>query len=259
MFKNIKWSDLRVLGENKMINKSYIYLFIVPALAKILEKVKSPLNMVIFGEDIEIVFELPFTWQVFYFCSLFFTIAAVIYNLKAPSIIKENKSYASFVEEQKNFKHLDRYIGEFYGNTKYYNKLNWKKIVSFMEEGDKKKLDKELFLLFINKLNRFTNKYFHKHQLNNFKSTINFKNKDKNKNILYEINVVWFYIVYLHEKKNNKKGLENGFWMIYDLLNMSKSNYKKVSFFSYLLGIFLIAFVLIQNVWTVIKIMFNIQ
>ncbi|TXN37718.1 hypothetical protein FVB32_05365 [Flagellimonas hymeniacidonis] len=106
------WVLISALGKNKIVNSSYIYLFIVPVLAKLLSKVNSPLIFLFNGKEHELIIELPFNWTIFYFSALFFTIGSIIYNWRAPSIIKENKSFGSFLIAKKNMDHLFQYAEE---------------------------------------------------------------------------------------------------------------------------------------------------
>lgn len=109
IYSTVKWSFIKKLGSNKLVQRSYFYLIIVPVLARVLSKVESPLNFVIFGEEIEIIFKLPFTLLYFYIAALFFTLGYLVFLLFVPNIIKENDSFSDFQAEKKGARHLRDY------------------------------------------------------------------------------------------------------------------------------------------------------
>lgn len=126
-FKFIKWSTISLFGNNKIINRSYIYLFIVPTFAKLFSKIESPLIIEFNEYKFNLVFELPFTWQLFFWSAIFFTIGTIIYNLRAPKIIKENTSFADFIKERKNFNHLESYIKDLGFDENWLTKMQFKR------------------------------------------------------------------------------------------------------------------------------------
>lgn len=87
----------------------YIWIFIVPVLAKVLYKINDNLHFNIFGQHIELVFSLPFSWQVFFFCALCFGIANTIVAVFCPKIIKDHLSYSGFRGDGKGDDHLQEY------------------------------------------------------------------------------------------------------------------------------------------------------
>jgi len=55
---------------------------------------------------------IPFSWHVLFYSAVFFTLGNIIYQVFAPSIIKENNSFADFKFAVKNFSHISKYISE---------------------------------------------------------------------------------------------------------------------------------------------------
>lgn len=250
----LRWSNIRGLGDNKIINRSYMYLFLVPALAKILEKVNSPLKFNIYGEEIEIVFQLPFSWQFFYFSALFFTIGAILYNLKAPNIIKENKSFGSFTVEKKNFSHLDSYLFQIFKNSFKYN-FEWKDITKVLSLPENKIPNYKHFNEFLNKVSQEENNDYISPEK---KRLINELNKNKigfsRFDIYDDINFKWIDIlIKYYEKTNSEVILEKCFWKIYRSADIININFLWLTFISYFIGILLMSWVIIQGVITVFK------
>lgn len=250
-----KWSNIKVLGENKMINKSYVYLFLVPALAKIFEKVNSPLNLKMFGEEFEIVFELPFTWQVFFFSALFFTIGAIIYTFCAPSIVKDNNSFGDFFNEKKNFSHIDEYLEEIFWDKSFYSHITWGVILKYMDKSDITHLDKSIYYDFVLvESEKESPSYIPLDKMSILKTGVYTTLESKRYSEVMEIKLLWTLIQHEYYKKfNNQGGLERSFWLVYNLSNRKRRSYWWCSMISYTIGILLIAWVIIQSVLTVIK------
>lgn len=103
----LNWYTLKEIGNNKYVGSMYIWIFVVPVIAKTFEFVnKQVLNFEIFGEVIAFNTGLPFSWKVFYFSALSFALANLIINLKCPSIIKDHSSFRDFSDAKKTINHL---------------------------------------------------------------------------------------------------------------------------------------------------------
>tara|TARA_R110002049_G_scaffold292211_3_gene476534 strand:- start:228 stop:833 length:606 start_codon:yes stop_codon:yes gene_type:complete len=81
-------------------------------LAKLFSKIQSPIEFSLGGEVMHLMLTLPFSWKLFFFSALVFTIGAILYNLIAPSIIKENMSFGEFLIDRKNHSHIVMYREE---------------------------------------------------------------------------------------------------------------------------------------------------
>ncbi|MFD0862517.1 hypothetical protein ACFQ1M_09890 [Sungkyunkwania multivorans] len=106
---SLPWSTLAFLGKNKIINRTYIYLFLVPAIAKFLSQIESPLKIALNDYLFVLVIELPFSWKLFFLCALLFTAGSILFNLFCPQIIKENVSFSDFRDSGKDASHLESY------------------------------------------------------------------------------------------------------------------------------------------------------
>ncbi len=109
-FTSVTWRSIGKLGNNKLVQKSYIYLIVVPIAAKLLSRIKSPVKMNVGGFNFEFVIDLPFNWKILFFAALCFTIGSIIYSLFAPLIIRENSSFGDFKSHNKDFNHLVSYL-----------------------------------------------------------------------------------------------------------------------------------------------------
>lgn len=92
----IGWSNLRTLGESRMVRSSYYWLVLVPICARLLEKVVSPLKFRAFGGEHQVDLTLPFSWYLLYFSALAFASGALLYRIYCPSIISEFANFSQF-------------------------------------------------------------------------------------------------------------------------------------------------------------------
>lgn len=92
---SIGWSSLRRLGESRTVQTSYIWLVLVPILARTLEHVVSPITINVFGAKHLLDLTLPFSWYLFYFSALSFACGSLLYRIYCPAIISE---FANFRE-----------------------------------------------------------------------------------------------------------------------------------------------------------------
>lgn len=83
----INWEFLSKLGKNKVVTTSYIWVIIVPILAKIIFFMQPMYS---------ITFRFPFSWELFYYASIAFMIGTLLFVFFCPKIILENKTYADF-------------------------------------------------------------------------------------------------------------------------------------------------------------------
>ena len=96
------WNFISKYGKNRFVQRTYIFLFAVPFLITTLQKF----------DLVKVIDSIPFSWHMFFYSSVFFTVGNILYHFFAPSIIKENKSFKQFSNESKNWDHIDQYAEE---------------------------------------------------------------------------------------------------------------------------------------------------
>ncbi|MCJ8293113.1 MAG: hypothetical protein MJK15_01785 [Colwellia sp.] len=110
---DIKWCDLKKIGDTKFVNSMYMWIFVVPLLVKAFEYVEDEkLIFQIFQQQLPISTSLPFSWSMFYFSAFFLALGNLIYLFKCPKIIKEHPTYQSYVNEGKKLKQLGPYCDD---------------------------------------------------------------------------------------------------------------------------------------------------
>jgi len=108
-YKIMRWKNLANCHQSKVVKQSYIWLLLVPVVAKLLSKAPGELTVHIFNQNVTLNFVLPFTWRIFYSASIFFAISNIIYKLCCPEIIKDHTGFSSFLAEGKGPAHLENY------------------------------------------------------------------------------------------------------------------------------------------------------
>ena len=124
----INWQQLRSINKSKFINTMYIWIFLVPIAARLLENVQEVATVTIFNYTFEAHLTLPFSWLVFYFSAIAFATANLIFQFRCPAIVKEHKDYTDFKQANMGVEHLDRYMDQV--------NLNWEGLRQLLEGQD---------------------------------------------------------------------------------------------------------------------------
>ncbi len=77
------WRALKRYGKNKAIISSYIWIIIVPIAAKIIPEINDYLDSI----GIVVNISLPFSWELFYYSAVFFSISSYIFSTQCPYIV----------------------------------------------------------------------------------------------------------------------------------------------------------------------------
>lgn len=109
-----KWDKLAKIGQNPIINRTYIYLFLLPFVIRLLRKYNYE----------SVIDSIPFSWHILYFSAFSFTIGSLLYYIFCPSLIKDNKSFANFSMEKKGWHHIYSYLNDLRINSKIVAKVN---------------------------------------------------------------------------------------------------------------------------------------
>jgi hypothetical protein len=129
--KNIKrkwndvtsWRELAKLGNKKLVQRMYIWLFITPSTVKLLDTLE---NWMIesFQNNIQVDLSLPFSWWLFFFASLAFTIGNIWFSIFCPNIIRNHANYGDFAASRLPPLIIWEFLSDF--STRGNNKLNSK-------------------------------------------------------------------------------------------------------------------------------------
>ena len=104
------WEPLSKWPKFKIINSMYLWLFIVPVLAKFMAEVDEKVILIIFEQKITLNLTLPFNLVAFYLAAVSFVLGNICIVLFFPRIFKENKGFGGFLAQGKQYGHLVDYL-----------------------------------------------------------------------------------------------------------------------------------------------------
>lgn len=105
----MNWKQLKFLPNIRIIKSMVYWMFIVPIIAKALQHLPNPLILTIANHAYKFDISLPFSWYLFFFAALFFSMGNLLYELWCPKIIKDHITYAGFKGDRKMIGHLNEY------------------------------------------------------------------------------------------------------------------------------------------------------
>ncbi|REL27270.1 hypothetical protein DXX93_12295 [Thalassotalea euphylliae] len=121
----MRWSEIRFLGNSKLVQQNYIWIFLVPVIVKLSIYPEKSLQLI----DSEYILNLPFSWYLLYFAALSFAIGLSIYLIRCPKIVKSYDDFSKFKEHGNNFNQLNL----FFNNVSQLSSNNLKGITQWLE------------------------------------------------------------------------------------------------------------------------------
>jgi hypothetical protein len=107
----MNWLKIADIGNSKIVRSMLIWMLITPIFAKLFGSVNT-MNITFLQLDNPVVLSLPFSWQVFFFCALSFTIANILFSYKCPELIKKYKHYSDFENSDNSLYLLINYLNQ---------------------------------------------------------------------------------------------------------------------------------------------------
>lgn len=99
------WLSLSSFSKSKFVKSMVYWLFITPIAAKALSSINQ-VDLSAAGFDGAINITLPFSWTIFFFSALFFSIGNLIYALKCPELIRDYSDFNDYASKQKSTHYL---------------------------------------------------------------------------------------------------------------------------------------------------------
>jgi hypothetical protein len=90
------WTEIAEKTGTTFVRSNYVWLGLVPAAAKILQDFGDRVVLSIGGESIELVTQLPFSWQLFFWGAVAFVVAHVTYWLSCPELIRKFRDFEDY-------------------------------------------------------------------------------------------------------------------------------------------------------------------
>ncbi|ATG77627.1 hypothetical protein [Pseudoalteromonas sp. 1_2015MBL_MicDiv] len=226
------WKVLKKFADIKLVKFSYVWIIIVPVLAKLLVQIGDVLPIKIGEVTFNINLSLPFSWQMFFFSALSFSLAQFIFNLVCPEIVKDFENQREFENDGKTVIQLGSYLKRLLLCRK---NNDYKKSGVFVEFVKKKDL--------INKPNDIATQYIaHLNDEQQYKVGFTRANDfEKTTNLLIDLS------------PDRKKAI---FEYVYTVFKVQNPITRIIVASLYTLGFILSAVVLLQNVISVIHTIF---
>lgn len=83
-----KWSTLAAFGDNRLLRSSYVWLIVVPVIARLFDGIGSPIILTGISQELKINLELPFSWKIFFFAAVAISFANSVFAIYRPNIVK---------------------------------------------------------------------------------------------------------------------------------------------------------------------------
>lgn len=106
------WRNIYKFKALKFVNGMFIWLIIVPVLAKATQSAGSVATLIFLGHPFLVHLELPFSWVAFYFCALSFAAGNGICKLWCPRIISDHENYSGRHDYYSGLAEIERYAIE---------------------------------------------------------------------------------------------------------------------------------------------------
>lgn len=141
------------MGENRILRTSYFWLLFVPIAARLLHKFEYEQTIKLKAFDYSFVIDpaLPFSWKVFFYGALAFSIANAIFTLRRPWFTKY-ENFKIFQEFGHNAFHIDDHLRRISSERnitkRIYHRSQTGNVKIFVKDQDKPSvfhLDKEVY------------------------------------------------------------------------------------------------------------------
>lgn len=120
------WTSLQGLGTSKVVNSSLVWLIIIPFVARVVDAVDAK-----FCLDVS----LPFNALMLYCAAFAFTVAAGIFHVWCPSVIKLTPSYGVFATGRHSVSDLKKWFREIAGSKAGNGGADSEMILHFIREA----------------------------------------------------------------------------------------------------------------------------
>ena len=104
------WATLRAWGNSRLIKSAYLWLIIVPIVAKLMHPLAGTHTMTVGNVPFKFTVGLPFSWVLFYFMAIVFAVAQLLYSLGCPEIVKKWADGGEYQRNHPGVMHLKYWI-----------------------------------------------------------------------------------------------------------------------------------------------------
>ena len=216
-FLTPSWQILVNLGGSNIVRSSYLWIVIIPIIAKPLNSVEE-ITIEVFNENLPL--SLPFSWQLFYYSALSFAIATFLYSFFCPLLIKKFSDIKEYKDKGLSKEQLINFFS------------SWLRKGTTFYDVSGKKIPKEIYI------NLFYSRYCI--ELTNDELV---KFKDKEKSIDRRVRTL--------ELKEDQE--TNAFWFLRSSMSNDRAIWRFIISFFYFIGFLLLVPIVIDNIAAVIE------
>ena len=92
------WKGLESIGNNNIVKSSYMWIIVIPIIAKFFEKFPTDFSIP-FYKNLTIILVLPFSWQLLYLSALIFAVSTLLFVFFCPEIINKFSNVKEYIEK----------------------------------------------------------------------------------------------------------------------------------------------------------------
>jgi len=100
------WDTIKGFGRARVLKTSYIFLFIVPVLARVLINIPASITISFWDKPLVIPLALPFSWVVLFVSACLASLGNVIYAAMCPQLVKQFTDFPAFKEAERDGTYL---------------------------------------------------------------------------------------------------------------------------------------------------------
>jgi hypothetical protein len=100
------WTTLKQHGQSQWVRSSYFWLFFVPVVAHSMSSLNEGTTLDLGDWHLELSMKLPFSWKLFYFGAVCFSLAGIVYYFFCPRLVRDYDRLSQFLDKGKGPTHL---------------------------------------------------------------------------------------------------------------------------------------------------------
>ena len=101
------WDTLIAMSRNRIVNSSYLFLFVTPIAAKVTQHLPDVVEVPV-GSGYQFAIALPFSWLWLFWCALAASAGTVLVLVQCPVIISRYKDFSEFEQAAGSQQHLKK-------------------------------------------------------------------------------------------------------------------------------------------------------
>ena len=100
------WDTIKGFGATKALKSSYVFLFVVPVVARALQSAPESIAIPFSEKEIELTLSLPFSWVVLFASACLASLGNIIYATMCPALVKQYEGFPDYRDAERDGTHL---------------------------------------------------------------------------------------------------------------------------------------------------------